>query len=92
MGGWLLAVGQMPIADGQQLSDNSLMPIEVCLESVPGQDSSVARCSLCKEEFHYSPVGPRQCMANFPAHMNEKHPEAAFNKNPWELFRRRAPK
>ena len=28
-------------------------------------------------------------MSEFPDHVKEKHPEAAFNKKPWELFRRR---
>ena len=68
------------------------VPTEVFLEPAPDADISVARCSICKEEFHSSPVGPRQCMSNFPDHVKDKHPEAAFNKNPWELFRRRSGK
>ena len=65
------------------------MATEVFLERVPDADVSVARCSLCKEQFHSSPVGPRRPMSEFPDHVKEKHPEAAFNKKPWELFRRR---
>ena len=65
------------------------MPIEVTLERVPDADVSVARCSICKQEFHSSPVGPRLPMSEFPRHVQEKHPDAAFNKKPWELFRRK---
>ena len=68
------------------------MSQEVFLEPVPDADISVARCSLCKIEFHSSPVGPRRCMSDFPAHVKETHPEAALNKEPWELFRRRTGK
>ena len=68
------------------------MPSEVFLEPVPDADISIARCSICKEEFHSSPVGPRQCMAKFPDHVNEKHPEAMPGRGPWELFRRRTGK
>jgi hypothetical protein len=68
------------------------MPSEVFLEPVPDGDISIARCSLCKQEFHSSPVGPRQCMANFPDHVKAKHPEAALTKKAWELFRRRMEK
>ncbi len=65
------------------------MPNEVFLERVPDADVSVARCSICKQEFHSSPVGPRRPMSQFADHVKEKHPDAAFNKKPWELFRRR---
>jgi hypothetical protein len=65
------------------------MATEATLERVPGQDVSFARCSICKEEFHSSPVGPRQPMKDFPDHVREEHPEVALNKQPWELFKRR---
>lgn len=65
------------------------MTTDVFLERVPDGDVSVARCSICKEEFHSSPVGPRKPMSTFPDHVKEKHPAAALNKNAWELFRRR---
>ena len=65
------------------------MATEVFLERVPDADVSVARCSICKQEFHYSPVGPRPPMSEFPEHVKEKHPDAALKKAPWELFRRR---
>ena len=65
------------------------MATEVTLERVPGEDASVARCSICKEEFHSSPVGPRKPMKDFPDHVKDKHPEAALNAKPWELFQRR---
>ena len=58
----------------------------VFLERVRDADVSIARCSICKEEFHSSPVGPRKCMSEFPDHVKEKHPEAGFNRKPWELF------
>lgn len=65
------------------------MERNVYLEPVPDADVSIARCSECKEEFNSSPVGPRRCMSDFPKHVKEKHPEAAINRNAWELFRRR---
>ena len=65
------------------------MPTDVFLEPVPDADVSIARCSLCKQEFHSSPVGPRMSMAKFPDHVKDKHPDAAFNRKPWVLFRRR---
>ncbi len=65
------------------------MPNEAFLERVPDADVSVARCSICKQEFHSSPVGPRRPMSEFPKHVKDKHPEAAIGKNAWELFRRR---
>jgi len=58
------------------------------LEPVPDADVSIARCSICKEEFHSSPIGPRKCMKDFPEHVREKHPDAAINRNRWQLFRR----
>ena len=61
----------------------------VFLERVPDADVSIARCSICKEEFHCSPGGPRQPMSQFPDHAKERHPEAAFHRKPWELFPRR---
>lgn len=68
---------------------NALVTTEVFLEPVPDADSSIARCSICKEQFHSSPVGPRKCMKDFSQHVRERHPEAALNRKPWELFRRR---
>lgn len=68
---------------------NALMMTEVFLEPVPDADISLARCSICKEQFHSSPVGPRKCMKDFPQHARERHPEAALNRSLWELFRRR---
>lgn len=65
------------------------MASEVFLERVPDADISIGRCSICKEEFHSSPVGPRKCMSEFPDHVRQKHPEAGFNRRPWELFKRR---
>ncbi len=64
------------------------MPQEVFLEPVPDADISIARCSICKEEFHSSPVGPRKCMAEFPDHVKQQHPDAVRGRAPWELFRR----
>ena len=66
------------------------MPTEVFLERVPDADISIARCSICKEEFHSSPVGPRKCMSSFPDHVKQQHPDAALNKQPWEMFRQRS--
>jgi len=68
------------------------MEHKVFLEPVPDADVSIARCSECKEGFHSSPVGPRKYMSDFPIHVKEKHPNASFNKKPWELFRRRMDK
>lgn len=68
------------------------MERSVYLEPVPDADISIARCSLCKEEFHSSPVGPRRHMAEYPKHVKDKHPEAEFNRKPWELFPRRTEK
>lgn len=65
------------------------MPSEVFLERVPDADVSVARCSICKEQFHSSPVGPRRPMSEFPDHVKKNHPDAARNKQRWELFRRK---
>ena len=65
------------------------MPIDVFLESIPDSDVSVARCSLCKKQFHVSQVGPRKCMTDFPEHVRREHPDAAINRSPRELFRRR---
>ena len=60
------------------LRDNAGMPTEVFLEPVPDADISIAQCSLCKEQFHSSPVGPRQPMSDFWKHVEEQHPDAVF--------------
>jgi hypothetical protein len=54
------------------------MEQEVFLEPVPDADISIARCSICKEEFHSSPVGPRKCMTNFRKHIETEHPDSVF--------------
>jgi hypothetical protein len=54
------------------------MEQEVFLERVPDADVSIARCSLCKEEFHSSPVGPRKPMSAFSKHIEQEHPTAVF--------------
>lgn len=64
------------------------MAAQVFLEPVPDADISIARCSICKQQFQSSPVGPRMCMKDFPEHVRERHPEAAINRELWQLFRR----
>lgn len=54
------------------------MEEEVFLEAVPDADISIARCSICKEEFHSSPLGPRKPMSDFRKHIEEEHPNAVF--------------
>jgi len=54
------------------------MLTEVYLEPVPDADISIAGCSICKEEFHSSPVGPRKCMSDFRSHFEEEHPDAVY--------------
>jgi hypothetical protein len=56
------------------------MKIEVFLERPPGEDVSVMRCSICKKEFHTSPVGPREYIEQFPAHASEEHPNAVLRR------------
>ena len=47
------------------------------LEPVEG-NSGAYRCSLCPQEFHVSPVGPRQPVLRFGDHVAEKHPDATL--------------
>jgi len=64
------------------------MENEVFLDPVPDADISIARCSICKEEFHSSPVGPRKCMSDFSNHIEEEHPDAVYTPSrtrlPWK--------
>jgi hypothetical protein len=64
------------------------MPNEVYLEPVPDADISVGRCSICKEEFHSSPVGPRKWMRDFHKHIEQQHPDAVFMPKRTRLFRK----
>jgi hypothetical protein len=62
------------------------MQTEVYLEPVPDADISIARCSICKVEFHSSPVGPRRCMSDFRKHIEEEHPDAVYTPGRTRLF------
>ncbi len=70
------------------LAHNLCMPTEVYLEPVPDADVSIARCSICKVEFHSSPVGPRKWMRDFYKHIEEEHPGAVFAPKRTRLFRK----
>jgi len=39
-------------------------------------DISVSECSICKEQFHTSPVGPRKYVKEFAEHVRTDHPQA----------------
>jgi hypothetical protein len=65
------------------------MQEEVFLEPVPDADISIARCSICKEEFHSSPVGPRKHMSDFRKHIEDKHPNAVFKPQGTRFFRQK---
>ena len=62
------------------------MQTEVFLEPVPGADISIARCSICKEEFHSSPVGPRKQMSDFRNHIEDEHPDAVYKPERTRAF------
>jgi type IV secretory pathway TrbF-like protein len=54
------------------------MSIEAFLERVPAEDISVLRCSICKEQFHTSPLGPRKPINEFVEHVRTVHPQAVI--------------
>jgi len=54
------------------------MAMEAFLERVPGADISILQCSICKEQFHTSPVGPRKPAKSFPDHVRTAHPQAVI--------------
>jgi hypothetical protein len=56
------------------------MAIEAFLER-PDKDISVFQCSICKEQFHTSPLGPRKYVKEFAEHVRTAHPQA-FIKPP----------
>lgn len=62
------------------------MQTAVYLEPVPDADISIARCSICKEEFHSSPVGPRRWMGDFWKHIGEEHPDAVYTPDRTRLL------
>ena len=64
------------------------MEKEVYLEPVPDGDVSIAQCSMCKEQFHSAPIGPRKPMSSFRQHVQEQHPDAVF-KTAIPPFKRR---
>jgi len=41
------------------------MTIDAILEPVPDADVSIGRCSICKEEFHSSPIGTAKVHERF---------------------------
>jgi len=65
------------------------MEKEVFLEAVPDADISIARCSICKEQFHSAPLGLRKPMSSFRQHIEEKHPNAIFKPNRTPLYKTR---
>jgi hypothetical protein len=65
------------------------MKKEVFLEPVPDADVSIARCSICKEQFHSAPLGPRKPMSSFRQHIEEKHPGAVFRPTRTPLYKPR---
>jgi len=56
------------------------MVIEAFLERPSDKDVSVVRCSICKEEFHTSPVGPRKQVTEFVEHVRTAHPQAILKR------------
>jgi len=54
------------------------MAIEAFLERVPDADISILQCSLCKEQFHTSPIGPRKPANSFAEHVKAVHPGAVI--------------
>ncbi|MBZ5706867.1 MAG: hypothetical protein LAN63_16070 [Acidobacteriia bacterium] len=51
------------------------MVTEVFLKQVR-KKPGVWSCSICREEFAISPVGPRKAIERFGEHIQEKHPNA----------------
>jgi hypothetical protein len=62
---------------------------EVFLEPVPDADVSIARCSICKEQFHSAPLGPRKPLSSFRQHIEEEHPGAIFKPSRTPLYKTR---
>jgi hypothetical protein len=56
------------------------MAIEAFLERVSDVDPSVVRCSICKEQFHTSPIGPRKPVQEFGEHVRKAHPQAVIKR------------
>jgi hypothetical protein len=56
------------------------MAIEAFLERISDKDPSVTRCSICKEEFHTSPIGPRKPVQRFEEHVSTAHPQAVIKR------------
>ena len=54
------------------------MAIEAFLERVPDADISILQCSICKEQFHTSLVGPRKPAKDFGEHVRTAHPQAVI--------------
>jgi hypothetical protein len=71
---------------GARVGHNDDMQTEVYLEPVPDADISIGRCSICKEEFHSSPLGPRRWMRDFRKHIEEEHPDAVYAPNRTRLL------
>jgi hypothetical protein len=65
------------------------MEKEVFLEPVADADVSIARCSICKEQFHSAPLGPRKPMSSFRQHIAEEHPDAIFRRTRTPLYKTR---
>ncbi len=70
------------------IAHDRAMAIEVSLERVEGEDASVMCCSLCKEEFHTAPVGPRKWMWQFGEHVKTEHPGAVIKPGLASMFAR----
>jgi hypothetical protein len=64
---------------GDDLWQYNYMVTEAFLER-PSDDISVTRCSICKEEFHTSPIGPRKHVSEFVEHVRTAHPQAVLKR------------
>jgi len=71
-------VAGVAIANCSSLWQDNSMTMEAFLERVPDADISILQCSICKEQFHTSPVGPRKSVGNFPDHVRAAHPQAVI--------------
>jgi len=56
------------------------MAVEAFLERVSDLDPSVVCCSICKEQFHTSPIGPRKPVQQFSKHVRIAHPQAVIKR------------
>ncbi len=56
------------------------MVMEAFLERLSDVDPSVVRCSICKEQFHTSPIGPRKSAQEFGEHVRTAHKQAVLKR------------